>query len=348
MKNETGRNCTIDLMKFAFTLLIMLYHTMRIFRGGYIAVEFFFLVSGYLMVKSMKRETHHAESLGRETIQFILHKALSIFPYFIIAWIFSFVITAFVQHYNFNKAVTELFLSPYNFLCLGMAGFYDMGHRVQASWYISAMLLAMFILFPIRKKLGDMYDFVIAPLLFLFFLGYCYQHKNGFSIMTVGYDNFFHVYNGLLRAIAEIAIGATCYRATKFLTNIEINKKQKCFITFLEWFGYIIAFYCAFWWSSSNKDFSIIFWLIISITISFSQKSFTANIFNNKSINFLGEFSLALYLMHEVVKNQFLKSLHLGSLPLIEYILIYFFVVFLFGMICYYGGRVLKKYIHSC
>lgn len=54
-----GRNGTIDFFKFLFTIIIVFYHldnlidnpADRITKCGYIAVEFFFIVSGYLLMK---------------------------------------------------------------------------------------------------------------------------------------------------------------------------------------------------------------------------------------------------------------------------------------------------------
>ena len=91
------RNGAIDFWKFVFCMIIAIYHgrymggsvPYALFKdGGYLAVEFFFLVSGFLMAKSAKRaeETSRLQ-LGTETAQFIWHKAKIILPYFIFAYI---------------------------------------------------------------------------------------------------------------------------------------------------------------------------------------------------------------------------------------------------------------------
>ena len=58
MKNSE-RNGTIDFFKFIFFVMIMIYHGRIlepdrdnwIFCDGFIGVEFFFMVSGYMMAK---------------------------------------------------------------------------------------------------------------------------------------------------------------------------------------------------------------------------------------------------------------------------------------------------------
>ena len=57
---ESKKNGAIDFWKFAFSIMIVLFHSYyfannedgAIFREGRIAVEFFFIVSGFFMAKS--------------------------------------------------------------------------------------------------------------------------------------------------------------------------------------------------------------------------------------------------------------------------------------------------------
>ena len=62
------RNYVIDLLKFIFSIVIVLYHINTldlqprgggylIAKSGFIAVEFFFIVSGYLLAQSTDRQT---------------------------------------------------------------------------------------------------------------------------------------------------------------------------------------------------------------------------------------------------------------------------------------------------
>ena len=61
------RDYFIDLLKFVFALLIVLYHSKNlvenegdsIFIGGVISVEFFFLTSGYYFAKSAAKKTEY-------------------------------------------------------------------------------------------------------------------------------------------------------------------------------------------------------------------------------------------------------------------------------------------------
>ena len=96
------RNGAIDFLKFAFALLIMTFHffierthanvaATALFPlkvplpGGYIGVEFFFLVSGFLMAQTAqaRRGDTPQEGLGAESIRFVLRRFTSILPYYL-------------------------------------------------------------------------------------------------------------------------------------------------------------------------------------------------------------------------------------------------------------------------
>ncbi len=65
------RNGTIDFFKFIFTLIIIIYHSFSFvsrktayFKGGYVFVAYFFIVSGLLMAKSLCKQNENEKLLG--------------------------------------------------------------------------------------------------------------------------------------------------------------------------------------------------------------------------------------------------------------------------------------------
>ncbi len=53
-------------------------------------VEFFFLVSGYLMAMKIYNKKEEIGDLGKETLSFIINKINSIFPYHFFSFLFCF------------------------------------------------------------------------------------------------------------------------------------------------------------------------------------------------------------------------------------------------------------------
>lgn len=108
----------------------------------------------------------------------------------------------------------------------------------------------------------------------------------------------------LLRAIAGLSLGCFCYRMANRLTKYLFSIKGKIIFTLLEISGYIVSLIiiCRPWTGSGDivTFFIIIAWLI-SVTITFSQVSYSSKI-NSKFVEpyakNIAMFSTALYLCH--------------------------------------------------
>lgn len=72
--NKSKRNLEIDLCKFIFSIIIVLLHSFNLFNGkflympgGSIGVDFFFIVTGYLLMNSI--EKHEGITGGGVTME---------------------------------------------------------------------------------------------------------------------------------------------------------------------------------------------------------------------------------------------------------------------------------------
>lgn len=354
-QSKNSRNGSIDLMKFVFTLVIMLFHTNKLFGGGYIAVDFFFVVSGYLMAVSMeKRMSRQGQALvplGHDTASFLLHKAGGIFPYYVVVFALTFILSTVMDNKGWQEAAVLLFRSPYNLFMLEMAGNYDMGHRIQATWYISAMLLAMLVIYPLRKKKTNFFDYVVAPAAFFIFVGMAYQTKSrSVAGFTVGYVSNLYIYNGLVRGIAEISIGCTCFTVGKKLNELDFTTLGRILISLIEWGGYATILYCAYRYAPSDIDLVLLLIIMISVTLSFSGKGILAPIMNNRMFSWLGTFSLYMYLTHGFVINRLLPFLReetafskILNQNQTMFLLVYVAVTVMAAIVCMALGNLLKK-----
>lgn len=343
------RNGTVDLLKFLFSIMIMLFHCGRGFPGGYIAVEFFFIVSGYLMAKSTGKRMKNGLSIGKDTFSFVLHKAKGIFPVYLTAWLIAFGIHQYVINASGSDIGMALYRSPFNILMIQMCGNFDMGYRLGGSWYISAMLLAMLLIYPVRKKKPDLFDHVIAPIVVLLFSGYVYQYGKGIS-MTVHYLSDLYLYNGLFRAIAEISLGCFCYAMGQRLVKTEFTLPGRCIISIIELGGYVLVGWMAWKYASTDKDLVHMLVLALSVTLSFSAKGIHAVLFRGTFFSYLGQFGLCMYLTHGSVMNDIIP--YLRKRPAIAeylassdgaYLLVYFGLTLLLSVLCYFVGKLMSR-----
>ena len=302
---KTRRNGVIELYRFIFALMIVFHHARYLGGGtdtplfgniGYIGVEFFFLVSGYLLAKSALKPPGETP-LGCETGKFIYKKITSILPFYLLAVIASLVSEFFVE----QRATTDKLSGVFDVIFLGMSGIktYPV---VNASWYLSAMFISMVILYPLARKFRDKFIYILAPILCIVIFGYL---SRNFGNLNQYNNNFTIVYTGLIRAIAEISLGAIIYEIVEWLKLKQFTVLSKVLCSLLNITLLIFILYSSTVVESSNFDFVILLAIAVVVCLTFAKIGIIANlrIFETKFFSFLGKLSLVVYLNHMWVKS---------------------------------------------
>jgi len=349
MKNK-GRHGALDFWIFIFSVLVICLHSSNllsvgekgIWPGGYIAVDFFFIISGIFMGQSIDKKRDATQALGSETVEYVLHKYVLILPYYTFAFFFTFIILQIINNVSFYNMLHKLLLSIYNFLLLNVSGIMiSKSFLLGNSWYLSAMLLAVFILYPIARKYWNLFSRVIGPIIALSIMGWFTQ--------TIGYFGNWATWNnfittGLLRAIAEISLGCTCYTLAQRLMQIKFTNFAKILLTIIELSGYFFVIFITFSRGATNLDFILLAILVICILITYSEQSALSKFFNNKFSFWLGKLSLSLYLMHYVVYSVMKVLLADSDLSYWNKLPIYFLFSILLAILCTYVGDLFRFY----
>lgn len=304
------RNSKIEFMRAFFCLMVILFHAGRklniqpihiknlevTFLGyGYIGVEFFFLVSGFLLGKSvykMRQQSLQSPDLGEETWSFWKRKFMSVFPHNVIAIVLVFGICAFEKNWhgvtllkNLANVIPQLFFAQklgFNFKSVN-----------GITWYISAMLISMLILYPLCRKYYSMFVHVIGPLIGFYILGFIY-----FSTGSVSGVNSWLAcdFKCVERAFAEISLGIVCFEIARQLNEKKKTKVQRMIATGIEVFGYLFVTMFALFTPPKKYEIFCICLLAICIVLTFSEYSYGLSLFDHKWIYQLGKLSLPLYL----------------------------------------------------
>lgn len=300
------KNGKIEFFRFIYCIVVILFHCQRhfldidkstqhfaFFVRGYMGVEFFFLVTGFLMANTMHKRMNDTHNLGKETFRFTLSKIKAIFPYHVIAFILLFAEEIILNKYSFSKSMLKFLGYLPNLLLIQKLGF-DYATLNRVEWYVSCMIFACAILYPICRKYYSMFVHVIAPVGGLMILGYI-THEYGTLVPgTKTFSGITCLY--LFRAIAEIALGVSAYEFSVYLSKQVFSKRQRICLTTIEAICYILPLlYCA---TTLKGRYDILFFLAmwVSISTSFSNQTYGNEFFCNKFIYFLGSSSMILYL----------------------------------------------------
>ena len=302
-------NGIISFWKFAFCLMIIALHLgfyshgeKYIFSAGSIAVDFFFIVSGYLLVKkTINYKFVKNDKIECFTKEFIIKRIKSFLPYLFFMWIFAIPFMIFIKKYNFTyllNCVFNILYFPINNIAID--------NILGISWYIVSLIIVNFLFFPILLKYNKKFIILFSPLI-IYFLGSYISIK--FGSLGGPWSSSIFAYKGILRAIFDMNIGFVIYLISEKMKNINYSIFSKILFLIIEIGGFLSIFYIVNLQNAHIRfDFIMLIIISICITLSFSEKTLFNDKFNNKINYFLEKLSLPMYI------NQFL------IIELLEYI----------------------------
>ena len=298
------RNGAVDFRKFVFSVVILCFHSLYFagsetyfFYDGANMVEYFFLVSGFLMAASVMKQRSETQdvSVWKSTWQFLFHKIKSMCPEYYVAWAMSFLIKQFAGEILPLRLICKhAILSIWELFFLRMAGFNDYNAN-GATWYISAMLVAMLLLLPLFYKNREFFLYYLAPVISIAILGYLYAAEKTLRGNT---DWMGLCYKGLLRAMGVLCLGCLCYVICQKMKEAEFTPFAKILLSVAESGGCLFALYWTYGHATSKMQFMILILFAIAVTISFSHQGMFAPLYDNRVVYWLGRFSFPLFLSH--------------------------------------------------
>lgn len=213
---EKRRNQTIDLLKFIFSICIIMIHT-QLFKSNDIAyktitmgiarlaVPFFFITSGYYFYQRI----HTYQNIKSYFI-----KIIKIFIVFEIIEILLYTIPllSMIQEYGFLRYLWRI-------MSVGLGGVY---------WYMISLLLSLIILLPFWKKKSIVPFLLIGLVLYLFVFT---NDSYGFFFENTIIQNFSKVHTmiwtwpqaGLCSSLFYLSIGAWIYEKRPIIHHLTIK-----------------------------------------------------------------------------------------------------------------------------
>lgn len=244
------------------------------------------------MTASVMRNSYCGGNVARETWNYLWHRICIILPIYATVAMIALIIVniPFPGWHTLCNHIGYMIFDFALFTSSGLTGFRFVG----VAWYISAMLLAMWVLYPLLLKNRDLFFYLVAPLCTLFVYGFLLQTKGHLSY-AMGWNGV--VMLGLLRAFAGISLGCVAYFLAIHLRKFDFTTNFRVLLTIIEVNCYILPLFFMHWYKLSKLDFNIVFLFFVGAVLTFSQQTYMAKRFVANS-TLLGNFSLALYLCH--------------------------------------------------
>lgn len=336
------RNGMLDFMKFLFALVVVLLHSRNIantgektlFGAGYLGVEFFFIVSGLFMAASTLKLGR--ENLGKDTFNFMKRKICGLMPNVYVAWIIAFVIEH-TGEFQIKTVLKDFARSVWELCMVTETGL--KGYKANAvSWYLSAMLLAMLLIYPIMKKYKDTFFYIMAPVGFLFIMGItCYE----FGKLGGPHAWFGLGYKAMARAVMGVLFGCICFKAGYALSKQRLTRSGRIVISFIEISLYFFSILYMYISDGSKYDWFIVVFLGIAVALSYSQTGIMADYMTHKCFFWLGTYSFSLYLGHGFWSHK--MNYYFPNMSYYQRLPIFLVITFVTALVIMYVSVFLRK-----
>ena len=294
-----ARNSSIDILKFVFALVIAALHFskshgLNFARGAYILVEGFFIISGYFLMSAAAKDK--TENAGRATIKYVLKKYSGFALPLVFSALIGFGVRIAAGEYAGFSAVEHLPFLFFEIFPLQITGITTTA-STGVSWYLSAMLLAILLLYPLAKKFKSTFLCILCPFAVCIIYGnFCSRFDNLNPILQPVFGSW--ITAGLLRAVAGMCLGCIVYALVRYTEKITLTTLGRATLSLvvLCCLGGIAAVFLFF--PKTVLDFIAVILLFVLIYILFAQKSLLSHALTSPKTKILGDMSLLIYLNH--------------------------------------------------
>lgn len=331
---KTYFNCLEFLRGIAAILIAILHFTKTHTFGGYLAVDFFLVLSGFVLT--------HNYMYKKETIyfNFIANRISRLYPLHILHYLFIYIIAYYYLHNSMPYAKDGSYFT----LLQQITMTHNIGLNPNGltynypSWSISVEFwINLVFVFYITKYTKSRNLFFISLMLLIFIYG----NSGNLDVYSKNYYNFIN--SGMLRGFASFFLGILSYRIYMKLykTNIIHNLKlistlEICIL--LAVFG-MLTLRSKF---HSGIDIFAPFLFMVMIAIFSLEEGIASKIFIR--MKYLGKISYFIYLNQTVIILLFRDVLKNFHIDMYGQCMIYLFILLIYSHIAYKTIEIPAKY----
>jgi len=289
-------------------------------------VEFFFIVSGFLIFYTSAYKTGICTFIHKKLIRLLPTLIFAILVYMILSW-------GNLLHYDKYINIFSLLLINN----IGLTSNNSMGN-IHPAWYVSVLFWTSLFYVYLRSLVNEKWFNFITALLVMF--SYVFVINVGTTFAPAVYYHFINI--GILRGLGGIGLGYFLYFWYSGYKNNNFSLLNKFLFTISEIYLFIFIIQnTIFHKISINNDFIYVLAFFAIICLFLIRKGLLSNILNNKLSTMLGRYVYSIFITHIIVLdlinvNVWQKHLNLFLTHPLTNITVVVIISITFGILTYH------------
>jgi len=291
----------IYLWKILFTYMIIAFHypvtldflyARGYIWGWYIAVEFFFVVSGCLIYKNIKKYNEKYKGAW----QYTLHRYKNIWPKYLMAFVCVFVAICVTNQLSIKEIGHKLLDSVLEILMLQGIGLNREWDYINPTlWYISILIIAGYVIYWFLSNHKDVFVKIIAPICLI--VGYSYLYRYVGSLDAVVKTEGVFQNQALIRGFCDMCMGMYAAMLSDFFAK-KFNRTW--WLRIIEVVLVILVVVLSLADGHSTNDFAFLLMIVIVVAIGFIPRKLVGI---DVVIEKWASITLNIYLIHELFRT---------------------------------------------
>ncbi|MFJ2975337.1 acyltransferase family protein [Kluyvera sp. NPDC087067] len=246
-------------------------------KNGYIAVDFFFVLSGFIM--SLVYYSSLRETTQENYINFAYNRLARVYPVYllilIVSFIFDFILNGVIPTHA-TVFINTFFLQS---VCAH--------NYIGSSWSLSTEIIA-YLLFPLLLAIiRDKRAIIASVMIAIGTLTYLFASRTPNSL------DYSYLYSSIARCLADYVIGIAAY--VSFKNGLMFNRNS----------SYVLVALLLISLNYAETDLYSLALFSAIIPTLIDSKNIVSKTLSLKPLHYLGNISYSLYLVHSVLITQF-------------------------------------------